>query len=190
MPDVLIITESYLKDNGVINDNADMSIITPTIILVQDKYIHPILGTDLYNEIESQINDSTEGTHDAVSSANQTLLDKYVLKCMLWYVLMEATPLFKYRYMNKGVMVKNSENSTAADLTEIQYNMNRWAIDAKMYAERTTRFLDAHTTEYPLYCANTDCDDIRPNKTNYTSSIYFPSSQRDDDDYKTRIGNY
>jgi hypothetical protein len=190
MPDVLIMTEQYLKENGVINGNSDMGIITPTIVLVQDKYIHPILGTDLYTEIETQINSSTVGTRDQVSSANQTLLDKYILKTMLWYILMEATPLFKYRYMNKGVMVKSSDNSSAADLSEIQYNMNRWQQDAEMYAERTTKFLKANTTTYPLYLQNNDCDDIRPNKTNYTSSIYLPSSEWDDDDYKTSIGNY
>lgn len=173
MADVLIITEKYLKENGVINDNADMKIITPTIILVQDKYIHPLLGSDLFDQIVSQINASTEGTTDQVSAANLTLLNNYVVKCMLWYILMEATPLFKYRYMNKGIMVKNSENSSAADLAEIQYNMNRWEIDAKMYAERTTRFLKANESTYPLYTANDDCDDIRPNKTNYTSSLYL-----------------
>ena len=173
MADALFMTEKYLKENGVINDNTDMKIITPTIILVQDKYIHPILGTDLFEEIVNQINTSTTGTYDQVSTNNQTLLNNYILKTMLWYILMEATPLFKYRYMNKGVMVKNSENSSAADLAEIQYNMNRWENDAKMYAERTTRFLKANDDNYPLYNANDNCDDIRPNKTNYTSSLYF-----------------
>jgi hypothetical protein len=166
MPDI-IITENYLKQNSIVQDNTDMKLITPTIVLVQDIYIHPILGTDLYNSIQSQINAGS------VSTANQTLLDSYVLPTMIWYLLHECTPVFKYRYMNKGIMVKNSENSAAADLSEIKFLMDKWKNNAEVYAQRTTNFLKANTTTYPLYIANNDCDDIQPNKNNYTSSLFL-----------------
>lgn len=163
----LIITENYLKQNSIINDNADMKVITPTIYLVQDLYIHPILGTDLFNEIKTQIDSNN------VSSANQTLLNNYVLPTMIWYLLCECTPVFKYRYMNKGVMVKSSENSSAADLTEIQYLMDKWKNNAEAYAQRCTKFLIQNSTTYPLYLSNPDMDDIKPNKNNYTSGLYL-----------------
>ena len=169
----LIITEYYLKQNSIVNENSDMKIITPTIILVQDIYIHPILGSDLYDEIQTQITTSTVGTVDAVSAANVTLLDNYILPTMLWFILCECTPVFKYRYMNKGVMVKNSENSAPADLAEIKFLMDRWKNNAEVYAERCTAFLKCNTDTYPLYCANPDGNDIKPNKTNYTNSLYL-----------------
>lgn len=182
----LIITERYLKDNGVINDNADMKIITPIIELCQDKYIHPILGTDLYTEIQTQI-DSVPQT---ISAANEALLD-LVLKCLVWYSQMESIPFFKYRFMNKGIMVKNSDNSSAADLDEIKWMMDAHKNNAEWYAERVTKFLKANTTTYPLYCANTDCDDIQPNKTNYTCSIYLGDSDLTEEELrKIKIGNY
>jgi hypothetical protein len=173
----LIITEKYLKENGLVNDNTSMKVITPMIVLVQDLYIHPILGSDLYNQIQTQINTS------AVSSDSQTLLDRYVLPCILWYTLCEATPAMKYRYMNKGVMVKNSENSQPADLQEIKWLMDKWRNNAEVYAQRTTNFLKANTTTYPLYIANTDCDDIRPNKNNYQSSIFLDDNSEDCEGY-------
>lgn len=179
----LIITERYLKENGLVNDNAEMKVITPMIVLVQDLYIHPILGSDLYNEIQEQINDSTAGTTDAVSAANQTLLDRYILPCILWYTLCEVTPAMKYRYMNKGIMVKNSENSQPADLQEIKFLMDKWKNNGEVYAQRTTNFLRANTTTYPLYCANTDYDDIKPNKNNYQSSIFLDDTSCDCEDY-------
>lgn len=169
----LIITEKYLKESSIINDNTDMKVITPTIQLVQDIYIHPILGTDLYEEILQQIEDSTEDTNDAVSAANVELLDKYILPTILWYTLCECTPVFKYRYMNKGIMVKNSDNSSAADLGEIKFLMDKWKNNAELYAQRTTRFLKNNTDDYPLYIENTDCHKIKPNKTNFTGSLYL-----------------
>jgi hypothetical protein len=175
----LIITENYLKQNSIVNDNTDMKIITPTIVLVQDKYIHPMLGSDLFNEIQSQIDASTPGTKDQVSTANQTLLDDYVLPCMLWYVLCECTPVFKYRYMNKGIMVKNSENSSSVDLQEIQFLMDKWKDNAEMYAERCKRFLYQEAVTYPKFYLNPNIDDIKPNKTNYTAGFHLDNPDDD-----------
>jgi hypothetical protein len=183
MADFLTYTSDYLKTNGLLNTNIDPTVITPIIILVQDKYLHPILGTDLFSEIKTQI------IAGSLTGANTTLLDDHIEKVMLWYVLCEAAPAIKYQYMNKGVMVKSGDNLAAADLQEIQWNMANWKNNAEMYAERLTRFLAAKTTTYPLYLANNDCDDIRPNKTNYTSSLWLGDDD-DEDDYNIRIGNY
>lgn len=168
----LIVTERWIKESGLINDNTDPKRITPIIIAVQDEYIHPLLGTDLYEEIVSQI------ASDSVSSDNQTLLDDYVLKCVLWYVHCEASPALQFQYMNKGVVSRSSDNSQPIDLTALKFAMDKWKNRAEMYAQRTTNFLKNHTETYPKYIANTDADDIQPNRNNYTSSLYLP----DDDD--------
>lgn len=167
MADFITYTSRFLKENTIINENVDDKILTPIIIFVQDQYLHPILGTDLFNEIKAQI------ITPPVSSANQTLLDDYLMKVMLWYVLSESTPAMKYKYMNKGIMIKNSENSQPADLSEIKFLMDRWKNNAEMYAQRATNYLKEHTDTYPLYLLNEDCDDIQPNSNNYTTSIYL-----------------
>ena len=169
----LIITENYLKEGSVINGNADMKIITPTILLCQDKYIKTMLGTDLFNQILSQIDSSTPGTNDQVSALNVTLLDSYILPALMWYTLCECTPVFKYRYANKGVMVKNSENSQPADLNEIQWLMDKWRNNAEWYAEQGTKYLNYKAASYPLYLANTECYKITPNKTNFTTGLFL-----------------
>lgn len=169
----LIITERYLKENSVINDNADAKVITPTIFIVQDLYIHPILGTDLYEEIQTQV------AADNVSAANQTLLDNYILPCLVQYVLCECSPVFQYRYMNKGVMQKSSDNSQPVDLGVIKYMMEKWKNNAESYAQRATKFLCANSDDYPLYIANTDADDIQPNKNNFNSSLFLEDDDCD-----------
>lgn len=185
MADFLTFTSNYLKSQGLVNTNVDEALITPIIILVQDKYLHPILGSDLFNDMAQEIID------EDVSEKYETILDDYICKIMLWYVLCEATPAIKYRYMNKGVISKSGENTTSADLQEIQYLMDRWKNNAEMYAERLTRYLKDHTETYPLYDENTDCYKIKPNKTNYTSGIYLGDDEISDRDaYNIKIGNY
>lgn len=179
----LFISENYLKEYSIINNNADMKVITPTIQLVQDIYIHPILGTALYNDIITNLNANT------LSTDYQTLLDSYVIPCMLWYTLCECTPVFKYRYMNKGVMVKNSDNSQPADLNEIQFLMDKWKNNAELYAERITKFLRVNIATYPLYTQNFTYDKIQPNKTNFQTGIWLDDG--DDRDWcNIIIGNY
>lgn len=167
MARVLIVTEKYLKENSVINDNTDMKVITPTIFSVQDLKIENILGSDLFNEICTQIDT------DTVSAANQTLLDNYILPCLVNHVLCNLTPVLKYRYMNKGVMIKSSETSSPTDLKEIGFMMDLWRNQAEEYSERATKFLCDNITTYPLYVANPNYSDIKPNTTNYTSGLYL-----------------
>lgn len=163
----LIITENYLKQSSVLNGNVDMKIITPTIVLCQDKYIKPMLGEDLFDEILSQIGSNT------VSSLNETILDNYVLPALVYYTMTELTPSMKYKYANIGIVTNSDTNASAPDLTEIKFLMDQWRVNAEMYAERGTRYLVDNSADYPLYTANTDCYKTKPNGTNYTSGLFL-----------------
>ena len=169
----LLISENYLKEYTNINKNVDMTILTPILQEVQDFYIIPLLGTNLYNEILSQVTTTT------VTALNQTLLD-LVIPCMLHYAKMEAMPDMKYRLMNKGVMIKNSENSSAADLSEIQFLMDRSKNKAEIYAQRVTNYLNRYVSSYPLYISNVERDEIMPNRNNFTSGIMIDDHECDD----------
>ena len=172
--DVLWMTETYFKENSILNDNVDWKVVQPIMIMVQDHYIQPILGTDLFDEIADQINTST------TTSANQTLLNLYIRKCIIYYVLSELAPALKYRYHNKGVMVRNSENSQPATLEEIQFEINRWKQKAEWQAQRVTDFLCENNTTYPLYYnGNTTLDTIKPIKNNFTSSLFLDDENFD-----------
>lgn len=189
MADFLTYSADYLKKVSVINDNTDNKILVPTIKLVQDMYLKPLLGTDLFNEIKNQI------IADNVSSDNQTLLDDYIGHIIHYYTLYESTPLFKYRYMNRGLMVNNAENSTSADLSEVKFMMDNWKNKAMWFGERMIKFIKRvngnDPSKYSAYNDNMDCDDIKPINTDYKSSIYLGDSDLSEKElYNIRIGNY
>ena len=75
--DVLWMSETYFKDNSILNDNVDWKVVQPIMIMVQDQYIHPVLGSDLFDEIADQIYNNN------VSALNQTLLNLYIRKCII-----------------------------------------------------------------------------------------------------------
>lgn len=169
----LMMGETYLKQMTIINDNVDMKIITPTIEDVQRLYIEDVLGTQLFNQILSQIGSNT------VSSANQTLLDDYILPFMKYYVLMEVSPVFKLRYMNKGLMVKSSDNSQPASQEEMLYIMDRWRDNAQKLANKCTDYLRDNTTTYPLFLTNYRYYESQPNQNNFSSGFYTKDRNED-----------
>lgn len=183
MTEVLFISENYLKQTSVINDNTDMKILTPTIIWVQDMYVQKLLGQDLFEEIKTQIDTNT------VSVNNAYLLDNFLLKIIVNYTLMESTPEFKYRYMNKGLMTKSSDNSQSVDPTELQAEMDRWRSRAEFYSDNLRRYLRVNVATYPKYLTNLTYEKVKPQRYTYTTGIFLDYIS-DQEDYNIIIGNY
>lgn len=158
----LFITEQFIKDNSVIDENLDMKYITTTIDKCQKKYIRPILGTALYNELQTQINAGT------TTSINQTLIEDYLQDSLLYWVLYEGISLFTYKITNKSIVVKNSDNSSVADSEALATLRDGFKNDAEYFSELTTNYLCANTVNFPLFLnAGTSSDTIYPNMNNY-----------------------
>jgi len=51
---VLFISETYVKNNTLIDENVDMRLILPSIKDAQELRIHPILGTPLYDDLKAK----------------------------------------------------------------------------------------------------------------------------------------
>jgi len=162
----LFISEQYIKDNSPINGNVDDKYITSTIYLVQKLYIKKILGTALYNELNTEINAG------GVSANNVTLLDDYLQDVLLYYVLAEGIALFTYKIENKSVVKKTSENSSPIDSEEVAMLRDMYKDKAEYFAQQCTNFLCANATDsvYNAYLnPGSTYDTIIPNKNNYKS---------------------
>jgi hypothetical protein len=172
MAKVMFLSEATLKQESILQDNVDMKVVTPTIYDVQNYFILPILGTSLYKDISSEIEDGT------VSQKYKDLLDLYIQPTMIWYCRMELPLNINYKYFNKAVGVQNADNMNPASMDEIQMLMDRAKNKAEWYAERLTKFLLANQTTYPLYLTqtNVDIDTIFANRTNYTSGMVIGGS--------------
>lgn len=165
MANVLFVTEDYLKQYSPINGNVDMELMTPYLLSIEDMQIQPIIGTGLFEQLKTQIVANT------VTALNATLLDM-IRKCIVWYFMAEAPLALTFRYMNKGVMKKSSENSEPISTEDINYLMDINKNKAEWYAERIRLYLCENSTDYPLFLnPGSGSDIIHPNRTNYTSGM-------------------
>ena len=167
----LWIGQDYLIRHSVIDDNTEYDKITPVIELVQDKYILPLLGTSLYNTIETHIlayiNSAT-----TIPTAYKTLIDNYILKMMVHYIMYESSPTFKFRYANKGIMTNSSDNGQPIPTNDMEYLMNIWKTNGEMYGDRMIKYLNYNNSTYPTYNNNTGAD-IFPERNAYDVDIYL-----------------
>ena len=52
---ILLISAETLKQNTTISQSVDDNLIHPVIMLAQDKYILPVLGTDLFEKLKTEV---------------------------------------------------------------------------------------------------------------------------------------
>lgn len=160
------ISEEKLKQNSLINENVDDKIIRPLLIMVQDMYIQPAIGSGLYNELIDQIDNST------LTAANTTLITDYIQSSVIWWIMAEAPMSMTYKFRNKGVQTQNSDNSSPASIEDLISVADNYKYKAEWYTKRLSNFLYANSTTYPLFLnAGNAYDTIHSNNQIYQSGM-------------------
>ena len=140
--------------------------------MVQDIYIQSILGTSLYNQLKTEIQNNT------VSALNQTLLNDYLQTAIKYYCMAELTTPLTYKFMNKSVVVKNSENSTTATPEQLSQIKNYYLNHAEWYAKRIVKYLQENQSQYPLWLnGNTTIDAIQPRTNTYNTGMFLGNTR-------------
>lgn len=167
---VLLISEDILKDRTTLHGNVDPKLLFPEIKAAQDMYIHPILGTALYNKIISEVEAGT------ITGDYKTLLDDYIIDCILYYTLSSLPEALSYQMWNKGVVRKQGDNTELPSMGELIDISNRFRIRAEWYGDRMNKYLKANASSsfLPEYLSPGDTSDtITPEVNSYTMPIYL-----------------
>ena len=179
---VIFISEQALKDSSIINENVDMKLLLPTIKLAQEKYVLPILGTALYNELKTQITNAT------LTVLNETLLDDYIQPCLIWWIMAESPMPLTYKFMNKSVATRSSENANAASLNDLLKLEERFKDNAQWYSQRVANYLLENSTQYPLYLnPGNGIDTIIPKKSVYSTGMFLGNTESKNLPFKDRF---
>ena len=162
---VLFISETYVKNNTVIDENVDMRQILPSIRDAQELRILPILGTPLYEDLKTKITATTLTADDII------LLDDYIAPCMAQWTLYECSVTMLFKYRNKTVGTKSSENGQPISYQDLQFLRDDWKNKAEEREARLINYLTDNTTLYPTYTQVSD--DLNPRTTAYQTSFYL-----------------
>jgi predicted glycosyl hydrolase (DUF1957 family) len=161
---VLFVNEDKLKSSTAINYNVDTAFLLPFLKIAQDKHLQIILGTKLYNKLQTEIADGN------LANPYKTLVDDYIQDAIIHYALVEALPFISFQIKNGSITQKNSENGTAATRQDVDYLVQKERDSAEFYGQRIVEYLCNDSSSFPEYSQNTGAD-LNPISNAYYTGI-------------------
>ncbi|MAK37185.1 MAG: hypothetical protein CMC15_13615 [Flavobacteriaceae bacterium] len=160
----LFVSANRLKRDTAIGGSVDDDLIRPYVYMAQQRWILPVLGTDLYNKLCSDIDTGS------VSGVYATLLDDYVIPATVQYAFSQLIPYLRVRFVNNAVVVMNSEQSAAATYDDLKPLIDQANDMGSFHRQRLIDYLCDNSSDYPEYTSNTGSD-LCPTTNNYTQGL-------------------
>lgn len=182
--ETIIISTKLFKENSPIKEDTMIEKFVPYLGIAQRIYIEKVLGASLLTELQTQINAANVIPAPAVnpiSASNRALL-QMIAPALSFYAVYQGLPFHWASIVNKGVTLRNSENSDAVSINDIS-QMRRWLKDdAEILLRQLIDYLCGCQASYPLwlpgnYCGGCGCDGSTPGGT-FDTGIYIPKRRK------------
>jgi len=163
----LLITEGEIKAESVIQNNCDALLLTRTIQSVQDVYLKPILGENIYYETLNSI------YQQKLNNAALKPLYSDLLTIIKPYLTNKVVAEFiipnQYKFTNKGLLKLNDNSATALDNSDLE--------SIKQYYENISSTYKANIIDYLLknHLTNGNTDTRIGNSGWFTGKKGFPN---------------
>lgn len=144
----LFISRNDIIKNSPLQGAIDADALLPFIRTAQDKYLKNLLGTVLFDFLQTRI---TANTVSSLSVYYQDLLDDYIKNALIWYGCVEYIPFSSIQFKSNGSVKQQSEQGTAPSKSEIDYLLAKALNNADYYALRLQNYLIAYSNNIPQY---------------------------------------
>lgn len=180
---ILLISDSMIKERTVIHGNIDPKLIYPDIKVAQDMYIQPILGSALYDKLQTDISNSQ------LTGDYKILLDEFIVDCLIYYVLADLPTSISFQFWNKGVIRKGGDNNEIPSMSDLIDISNKYKNRAEFYADRLIKYLKQNApAKFPEYLnPGSGIDTMHPERNAFTMPVYLGP---DDDCHKSYEERY
>ena len=169
----MIINEKYLKQYSPIPLNYNMAEVKNYIPVAEKIWVIPLIGYDLYDEINEQVADNE------VSPENATLLTEGGLwQYLAFATVFEALPMIWSHISEVGVTKGKSDNSDSLDLKDMTYVSQHLRNQVEVLKDQLKKWLCEHYDTFPTVdvcacgCSNCCNHDAKLNYPNPQAQIY------------------
>ena len=169
----LYISSTRIKKDTALGGSVDDNLIMPYILLAQDMYILPILGTDLDAKIKSDIQAGS------LTGNYKTLVETYIQPALVQFSFAELAPFMRLRFVNNAIVVMGAtEQSSSATYEDLRPVIDRAKDAAEFYRQRCIDYLRNNSSLFSEYTSNTGSD-LDPTTANYFAGIQLePTAPR------------
>ena len=151
-----LVTAAEVISNSFTNANTDTALISNnTILLSQLAHLKSALGQKFYEEIKTQHNDGT------LTTANQTLMDDFLTRCLCWFVRFEVINEVQSNSSSAGIVHNIDEFATIIDPAELNVYKQDTYRKAEIYLKDMIDYMTDSDQSglYPTFDANKPCSD-------------------------------
>lgn len=160
---VLLIGETYIKENSVLNGNVDVSEIRKSAYYKQDLVIQPILGTIFYREIQLAYSAATAGITPLTADQEELLM--YIKPALVNHAVAEVAFFLTLNVKNVGIQTQNGDNNNSVSDNTMWTVVQQITKRAEFYEERLRKWLCANASKFPTYQSQTNnSTDMEPEK--------------------------
>ena len=173
-----LITEKLFKEFSPITADTGIEDFVPYIGIAQRMYLNKVLGRPLLMELESQIKeaqDNPEASPYPISDHNKALL-LMIAPPLSFYAVYQGLPFQWAKIVNKGLTLRESENSKGVSIKDLA-QLRRWLKDdAEFLLNELTAYLCECKANYPLWQAGNYCGscDNAKQTPEFDAGIYIP----------------
>lgn len=169
MAQILLISPDYLYQNTDINTSVESAKVTPYVRLAQDKWIEPLLGTNLMNKIKD---DSEDGS---ITGAYLILRNDYLRPALVWFTYQELLPSLNYKIDNGSISQHTSENTSAVGMSEMNRRIEDAKNNSRFYAQRLQEYLCENSSSFPELNTNTGAN-VVPGHNSHLTFMALPNN--------------
>jgi hypothetical protein len=169
----LYISTDRLKKDTSLGGSVSNDLLFPYILMAQDRYILPILGTDLHNKLISDIQGSS------LAGNYLTLLQTYIQPALVQFSYATVLPFLRLRMVNNAIVTMSSEQGSSVSHSDLKPLINAAMDQGEFYRQRLIDYLT--NTTFAEYTSNSDPGDLSPTTANYYAGLNLdvsPSNER------------
>jgi len=160
----LFISTDRLKRDSSLGGSVDDNLLLPYILMAQDRYILPILGTDLNDKLISDIQGSS------LAGDYLTLLQTYIQPALVQFSFATVVPFLRLRFVNNSVVTMDSEQGSSVSHEDLKPLINASMDQGEFLRERLIDYIQNNTSSFSEYSSNTGAD-LTPTTQNYYAGL-------------------
>ena len=156
----MIINEKYLKQYSPIPLNYNLAEVKNYIGVAEKIWVKPIIGCDLFDEIQEQVDENN------ISEENATLLTEGGLwQYLAFATVLEALPIIWGHISEVGITKGKSENSDSLTLKDMTYIQQHIRGQVEVLKDQLKTWLCEHGESFPLLdCCSCGCSCCNDNE--------------------------
>ena len=169
-----IINEKYFKKYSPIPLNYNMAELKNYISVATEIWVRPLIGVDLLDEIEEQVE------NNEVSPENATLLTEGKLwQYLAFATCLEGLPFIWSHFSEVGITVSESDTSKSISLKDLTYIQQHLRNQVEYLKDSVKKWLCEHQSSFPLMdCCACGCSccgsNAKLNTPNPNYQLYKP----------------